>query len=361
MWGSWRGLLVLAPLAAASLVLATAPAGASDKPPKNLFVDRMLFRFEFDNDSYIGSDDTFTAGWSFQVHSRLMDDWNKGFRWMGHVPGLGDDGKGSRIVRWAAGLSQIIVTPTDISIATPQPNDAPWAGTLAGTLAWSAYDNKRLAALQAYLGCMGPCSYAEQVQKFVHEDLGFGDPPKGWDNQLANQVLANVNYEWRHKVYVSKPDAYAFGRFAHDLAGGVQAGAGNLDTFVRVDLQMRFGWGMPMGFTKVPDPPGIGITLDPIYFDPSQPPPATNRWSVSFNVVARYAYVERLAFAEGGATANGGYHPPLQFPSTTQLIVGIHAVRAPFGIHVSYFRYFDTATELQGTLDWVNISLEYRF
>jgi hypothetical protein len=36
-------------------------------------------------------------------------------------------------------------------------------------------------------------------------------------------------------------------------------------------------------------------------------------------------------------------------------------VRVPFGIHLSYFRYFSTASELRGTLDWVNVSLEYRF
>lgn len=64
---------------------------------------------EFDNDTFLGSDDAFTAGWSFQVHSRLMEEWNDGFaRWNGKLPGLGHEGADHRVVRWAAGLSQTI-------------------------------------------------------------------------------------------------------------------------------------------------------------------------------------------------------------------------------------------------------------
>jgi hypothetical protein len=48
---------------------------------------------------------------------------------------------------------------------------------LGGYVSWSAYDNRRLAAVQAYLGCIGPCSRAEEVQKLVHNGLGAGHPP----------------------------------------------------------------------------------------------------------------------------------------------------------------------------------------
>src|SRR5262245_33644592 len=161
-----------------------------------------MFRFEFDNDNFLGSDDAFSAGWSFQLHSNLMDTWNPAYAsWIGRFPGLGDDGSGGRVARWAYGLTQIIITPADVSIAEPQPEAAPWAGILGVYASFSAYDNRRLAALQLYLGCMGPCSYAEQVQTFIHEDLGFGTPPEGWDNQLVNQVLGNVNYEYRYKIW----------------------------------------------------------------------------------------------------------------------------------------------------------------
>jgi hypothetical protein len=139
------------------------------------------------------------------------------------VPGLGDDGPGGRVTRWAWGLGQAILTPDDISIEEPQPNDAPWAGMLGISVSWSAYDNKRMAALQVYAGCMGPCSGAESVQKFIHEDLGFGEPPQGWDNQLVNQPLGNVNYEYRYKVYAPAGARYFTPRrFAQGLSVGAR-------------------------------------------------------------------------------------------------------------------------------------------
>ena len=49
-----------------------------------------LFRFEFDNDTFLGSDDAFSAGWSVQVHSQLLDEWTPGLAgWIGRFPTLG--------------------------------------------------------------------------------------------------------------------------------------------------------------------------------------------------------------------------------------------------------------------------------
>ncbi|HEX5049007.1 MAG TPA: lipid A-modifier LpxR family protein, partial [Gammaproteobacteria bacterium] len=164
-------------------------ATAHGAEPKSLR-DMKVFRFEFDNDLMLGSDDAFTAGWSAQVHSALLDQWPRALQgWIGRVPTLGDDGEGGRIVRWSWGITQLMMTPRDLTIAAPQPDDVPWAGMLGGYLSWSAYDNRRLAALQVYVGCIGPCAHAENAQKFVHETLSFGDSPKGWANQTDDDVL----------------------------------------------------------------------------------------------------------------------------------------------------------------------------
>lgn len=329
------------------------------KDPWNLKV----FRFEFDNDTFLGSDDAFSAGWSFQIHSRLGDEWDPAWKWMGKIPSLGDDGAGGRVVRWAWGLSQIILTPTDISISTPQPNDVPWAGTLGITASAWSNNNRRLGAVQIYFGCMGPCSYAEQVQTFIHEDLGFGQPPEGWDNQLSNQVLGNLNYEYRYKLYAPEVEHYVPGRFAHDVSVGGQAAAGNLTTFLQAQVEYRFGWGLPMGFTKIPDPAGIGMVGEPVYFDPNEPLVNLYHWRYYFNVVARYADTYYLAPVEGGPTESGYNHPKAdKYPNEEQLLFGMHFVRVPFGLHITYYRYLGSKpTSINGSTDWVNLSFEYRF
>src|SRR5688572_10166834 len=124
-----RCVVGLAMAAAIAFWLSTqaVAAEARSKP----LSDRWMLRFEFDNDTLLDSDDAFTAGWSLQLHSKLMDRWNPAFAgWIDKVPGLGDDGHGRRVVRWAAALTQMILTPKDLTIAEPQPDDAAWAGLL---------------------------------------------------------------------------------------------------------------------------------------------------------------------------------------------------------------------------------------
>ncbi len=61
---------------------------------------------------------------------------------------------------------------------------------------------------------------------------------------------------------------------------------------------------------------------------------------------------------------NGGYHPGLD-PNHGQpeLIVGLHAGRRLWAVHLSYFRYFLGPEDigLASNLDWMNLSLEIRF
>jgi hypothetical protein len=252
-----------------------------------------------------------------------------------------------------------------VSIATPQPDDAPWAGILGAALSWTAYDNKKMGALQLYGGCMGPCSGAESVQKFVHEDLGFGEPPKGWDNQLVNQALFNVNYEYRYKVYAPAADRYFTpGRFGQDFSVGAIGAAGNVLTSIGGELEYRFGWGLPMGFTKTPDPLPLGIMLDPVYvLATGELPSDARRWRTYFTVMGRFAYIGYLAPAEGGETVNGGFHPKTRpYPGRYQALVGFHLARIPFALHATYYHYFsDTSLDRESQSDWINLSFEYRF
>jgi lipid A 3-O-deacylase len=346
---------------ACSLSTATTSAAAAGRPEKNPW-DLKMFRFEFDNDSFVGSDDAFSAGWSFQLHSQLRDQWDPVYAsWIGKFPGLGDDGAGRRITRWAYGINQVIITPNDITIEQPQPADAPWAGILGASGSWAAYDNRRLAAAQIFLGCMGPCAQAQGVQTFIHDNLGFGEHPAGWGNQLSNRALANGNYEYRYKLLTDEVGHYLPGRFAYDIGVGGQAAVGNLNTSLSVQAELRFGWGMPMGFTKIPDPPGLGMVVEPVYFDPTQPLTHLKGWRTYFNLVGRRTWFDYFAPAEGGPTESGYNHPALRpYPLETAAIFGLHLVRAPVGFHLTYYSYFG-GPDRASSSDWVNFSFEYRF
>jgi hypothetical protein len=362
--------LLLATLAAL-LVPPGASAAENDKPP---LLERPKWRFEFDNDILTGGDDAFSAGFSVQRHSPMFDTWDekrggkerKGFAlWIGrHIPGLGDGGEGGRIVRRATGLGFLLQTPEDIENPDPQPLDVPWAGTAGIATAWSAYDNRSFGAFQIYVGCMGPCSGAEQIQKFVHDDLGLSDSsPQGWDNQLDTEALFNVNYALRYKVAAAVDERYQPGRFAGDFAIGGQVGAGNYFTFAEAQLELRWGWGLPMGFTHIPDPLGRGIMIDPAYVPPGEEP-ALDRTRFYFSLVPRYVYFEEITTLEGGETENGGFHPGIDYDSSVgQILAGFHIARKKFAAHLTLYYFPDDVidTPTESSFDWVNISLEWRF
>lgn len=331
------------------------------EPPRDLR-DLKVFRFEFDNDSFLGSDDAFSAGWSIQVHSPLLDRWPVGLAgWIGRFPGLHEDGDNGRIVRWSWGITQLLVTPRNVTIAAPRPGDAPWAGLLGGYGSWTAYDDRRLAALQVYVGCIGPCSLAEGAQKFVHNDLHFGDDPKGWPNQLDNRALFNLNYEYRHRMWSSGARNESRG-WRSDISVGTQAGVGSFATYTEAWIEYRFGWDVPAGFTKFADPPALGVALDPIYIDPKSPRAVRRSWRPYFTVVARIRNIERFVITDGGATENGGYYARItRNPGHEQVIVGIHFAKQRLAFDLMYYHYVDGDVIGLSKLDWVNVSFERRF
>ncbi len=345
-----------------ALGLSLALSGAAAEEPAR----GRLFRFEFDNDGFLGSDDGFSAGWSFQLHGAVRDRWDESLpAWIAAVPGLEDDGDGGRVVRWAVGLSQIVVTPYDVEKPEPQPDDLPWAGSVGihGTLA--AYDDLRLVGVQLYLGCLGPCSRVEQIQKFIHHDLGWGRRLAGWDHQLAQRWLANLNVTGSRKLWSTPPEHHGSEHFAADLAISGQVGAGNLATFAQEQIELRFGRGVPRGFVRLPDPPGVGIAIDPV-FVPTGLHDAVNApgWSAYGSLVVRFRQVDRLVFADGGRTRSGYRHPAADFSLDEPVIIaGLHGGRGRMGVHATYYRYVSGRQQLgmKSTLDWVNLSFDLRF
>jgi len=345
-------------LGLAPVVLAAAVAVAQEPAP-----ERPLWRVSFDNDIISNSDDGYTAGWSLERHSRPWDTWEDSelsglSRFVGRlVPGLGDDGVGGRKVRTGWGLSQIIQTPKDIRDPDLQLDDVPWAGTLGLHGSWASVDDRRLNAIQIYLGCMGPCSQAEDFQTFVHRDLGLKDVPQGWGTQLDDELLANLNYALRRKL-LSADGVGVAGRFGADLAIGGQAGVGTFFNVAEASLELRFGWGLPEGFVTIPDPAGRGLVLEPDTGDPA------DGWQVGFSVVPRFVYLADVATLDGGDTEDGRFHPGVPYDDTVfQIVSGIDLRRGRFSFRLNFFFYYDDVLETStGTsLEWANLTFGYRF
>lgn len=329
---------------------------SGDKPPKKL-EERALWRLEVDNDGFVHKDNAFTNGGSIQRHSPQLDRWelmdpSRFSAWINRtIPGLGEGG--DRLVRRGSGLTHVMMTPEDISNPDPQPGDIPWAGALGWAESWYAYDNERLNAFQIYAGILGPYSFAEPFQIWIHHLIN-ADEPLGWDNQLDTEPLVNLNYAIKRKVF--SYGEYAHG-FASDVAVGGEAGLGNFMTFAEASLEWRFGWVMPPGFVSTPDPPASGIMLDPQVGVPAE-------FSIFFSIVARVTATGYTVFYDGN-TFGESPHPGLSYDTVSRgAVFGLHVSSGRFSIHFNFNSYeslpFETVNPLTD-LAWGNITFEYRF
>lgn len=106
-----------------------------------------------------------------------------------------------RTVAYSAG--QKMFTPDDITLASPRPDDMPYAGLLYASADFSASASRYADLFRLTLGLVGPGSLSKQTQKAAHKLVGVDDP-KGWSHQLGNEIVFSALYERRHLLASGK-------------------------------------------------------------------------------------------------------------------------------------------------------------
>jgi len=107
-------------------------------------------------------------------------------------------------------------TPNDISKATPQPLDRPWAGWMYGAASLLITDSQQVTdgsqiqsrvqhILEAQIGILGPGAGAQFAQTEFHEIIG-DELPRGWHNQLENEPGLNLIWVHNRRYGSSKAD-----------------------------------------------------------------------------------------------------------------------------------------------------------
>jgi lipid A 3-O-deacylase len=152
-----------------------------------------LFRVYWDDD-YInysghGTDRAYTAGLKLDLfytntkRTRPLVD-----RLM---PKAGDSSVA--IFQW--GLTQLMITPDNITRADLQPDDYPWSGELFATHALYSYNEQKKYDLQTEIdvGVRGPAALAGELQDLVHRMIDY-QRPKGWGNQFGNSPVLDLSF-----------------------------------------------------------------------------------------------------------------------------------------------------------------------
>jgi hypothetical protein len=284
----------------ATIVLASAcfeaiPAQEYDEPP----VPRPrkgILTLTLENDLFLRRDNQYTHGlaltWTTSEVGSLGERnfFRKMLRAVRFLPAFGDGDRGEyATVRFG----QEMYTPTDISDPDPPEGEQPYAGILALDTGVHARSVRSLHTWNLRLGIVGPASGAEQIQRLIHEITG-SPIPQGWDTQLSNEFLLNLDYRYSHRIHRSA------GRsgFGHDSTVSVGGGLGNYYTGASGGIDLRFGWCLPetYGSARARGYPGALVGWQ-------RPPPG--RWRVYFQVGAEAYRVLRFLPTDGNTLVDG--------------------------------------------------------
>jgi len=292
------------------------------------------YRLELDNDAFVGSDNQFSSGWSIQYHSAVAREWRllkTPADWLAnpgkYLPGLQDRHLNKR---FNLSLGQIIQTPAELSRRDLIRDDVPYAAVVAIQSTWLAYDDTDFHGFEVSVGMVGPAALGEPSQNLGHRIIGINEA-KGWDNQLRNEPVFNLNYMRKRKFYRYR-DASGL---SWDAAIDGHAALGTLFTLAALRLETRFGRNMPGGFIYSPDPIGHSMI-----YDASLDPPAPGKPSLYASLSASALAVAHNLLLDGNVFHNS--HRIDKEPYVVMLTLGFHYETHDWGAHMDWTFTTDT-------------------
>lgn len=293
-------------------------------PPQAGGTERATWRLEIDNDVFFNSDNNISSGLSLQRHTAGADRWEEVADMPKFVRRLGQNiptltGKGL-IYRVGVAIGQVIQTPTDLLRRDLIKEDVPYAGVFTLQASWYAYNDDEFRGFEITTGVVGPLSLAGEYQKAFHKLIRCV-VPQGWDNQLANELLINLNYMRKEKVWRGgRAEGVSF-----DAAVNGDVALGSLFTQASVALETRVGRNMPGGFVSMSDPTGFSLS-HMATLNPARP----GAGSFYGSLVLRGTVLAHTLFLDGNTFRAS--HRVDRKPLVGQIIAGLHYERRHWGI-----------------------------
>lgn len=250
---SFHARSCLGAAALAPLLLAVSAATKAQAPAPT---QETVHFATYENDSFFDTDRFYTNG--VQLSTKRSRDQRGNFAralteracgWFGCAD--------STLLTSQTNYGQLMYTPSNITIAAPQPEDRPWAGLLyvEHSYALLSPGHRTLTMLSAQVGVTGPASMAEEAQKLIHKIIDR-PRPAGWQNQIGGSLAVMASVERRTAL-----DGLSFGLPGDvhlNTAGYWRLAAGNTMTYAAGGLAVVIGKDLP---AVSPPPPGIGNKL----------------------------------------------------------------------------------------------------
>ncbi|MBW1821694.1 MAG: lipid A deacylase LpxR family protein [Deltaproteobacteria bacterium] len=209
--------------------------------------NRRTFSFYFENDLFADTDRHYTNGIKLSwisddltgyAKSDSLPEWSLPI--ISRLPFINEQGLQRNV---GLSIGQNMYTPRDIVSEDLLEDDRPYAGWTYFGLGLHSKNERHLDSMEIQLGIVGPESFGEQTQKFVHELRG-SQSPNGWDNQLKNEPGLAVVYERKWRFLYSG----IVGKYGLDLIPHLGGALGNVYTYANAGMEARIGWNIPRDF-----------------------------------------------------------------------------------------------------------------
>ena len=229
-----------------SIFILSQTALAQDEPDS--FFD--TFTIYWENDTFLGTDRDYTNGlklsWSTPFlpgpAASHLPGWSHAV--INHLPFVNNPER-QRAVSLSVG--QDIYTPQDTERSDLIEDDRPYAGYAFLAAGFHSKTTGRKDTWEFSIGIVGPHSYAEDTQNFVHDVIG-SPRAKGWQHQLKDEIGLNVTFESQWRLLHSE-----IGRgFSWDFIPHLGGSVGNVSIYANTGAEVRFGWNLPRNFGTCP-------------------------------------------------------------------------------------------------------------
>ena len=188
--------------------------------------------FTWDNDIFIGTDNSYTNGFFFAWYDTPLNSKPEpGYLARAMLWSLPEDAH--QLAISAKTIGQTMTTPEDITVPDPPPDSVPYRGLLFYTDSYIAIQQGYADRIATTIGVVGPLSGAEESQKLVHQITG-SDEPQGWDTQLENELVFQFSRARIRRAWVSDNDSA-------DFLLGSAAALGTIQSYAGVSALLRSG------------------------------------------------------------------------------------------------------------------------
>lgn len=167
---------------------------------------------QWDNDLLSGSDRDYTNGARVAIvqdldpNQKTHNFLQKSLYRLSGADGRGilDDYRfneaGTTRFSWGIGVTQLMFTPDDYTTPVALKGERPYAGWAGLEFSLHVKNDHSASSVTLAVGTTGPNSYADDAQKWVHENLSGSPLYQGWDSQLPGEMTVNLHFDHKQRI-----------------------------------------------------------------------------------------------------------------------------------------------------------------